>query len=420
MRIAVGTIAWRPLAAVTLAAMLFTALQGLTYPLLSLLLHERGLAEGSIGINAAMMPLGMIVAAPIAHPLIERIGPFAVLVASLLIASVSLLAIGALENALAWMPLRLVTGASLAWVFIVCDTWVNQLTHEQVRGRVLGLYSMATSTGFAMGPALLGCLGTRGFTPFLAGTCCGVAAVVPLFLNRRALPGRGPVPAQDATPPHATAPTQAPAHTVTPPAVTLSDTAVSLWGFARAAPLLIAGAAATALADQVALSLLPIFCLRNGMSLRDANIGLIGMIAGSTIMQYPIGWLADRCSMRTLFVGSALASAAAALLMPFGVRVPALFWLISFALGGTYYGIFTLVLVMLGRRFSGASLVAGNAAFAATWGIGGLIGTPLAGGAMQHFGPMGFTGTLALVFLLLALGVFVTRFRARAGAAGSI
>jgi predicted MFS family arabinose efflux permease len=188
----------------------------------------------------------------------------------------------------------------------------------------------------------------------------------------------------------------------------------------RAAPLLIAGAAATALADQVALSLLPIFCLRNGMSLRDANIGLIAMIAGSTIMQYPIGWLADRYSMRTLFVGSALASAVAALLMPLGVRVPALFWLISFALGAAYYGIFTLVLVMLGRRFSGAALVAGNAAFAATWGVGGLIGTPLAGGAMQHFGPMGFPGTLALVFLLLALGVLVTRFRARAGAARSI
>jgi MFS family permease len=394
MRIAVGAIAWRPLAAVTLAAMLFTALQGLTYPLLSLLLHERGLAEGSIGINAAMMPLGMIVAAPLAHPLIERVGPFAVLVASLLIASFSLLAIGALENALAWMPLRLVTGASLAWVFIVCDTWVNQLADEQVRGRVLGFYSMATSTGFAMGPALLACLGTRGFTSFLAGTCCGVAAVVPLFLNRRALPGRAPAPAQDA--------------------------AVSLWSFMRAAPLLIAGAAATALADQVALSLLPIFCLRNGMSLRDANIGLIAMIAGSTIMQYPIGWLADRYSMRTLFVGSALASAVAALLMPLGVRVPALFWLISFALGAAYYGIFTLVLVMLGRRFSGAALVAGNAAFAATWGVGGLIGTPLAGGAMQHFGPMGFPGTLALVFLLLALGVLVTRFRARAGAARSI
>ncbi|HLW24812.1 MAG TPA: MFS transporter [Steroidobacteraceae bacterium] len=377
--------------------MLFTALQGLTYPLLSLLLHARGVPEGWIGINAAMMPLGMVAAAPLAHPLVARLGPLTLLLASILTAVASLLAIGALDNATAWMPLRFVTGACLAWVFIVCDTWVNELAAERVRGRVLGLYSMSTSAGFALGPLLLAAIGTRGWMPFAAGATCGLAAVLPLWLNRRALPGR-PV---------------ASAHVSTAQAI--ED--ASLWRFVRAAPLLIAGAAATALADQVALSLLPIFCVRNGLSVREGSVALVSMIAGSTLMQYPMGWLADRAPVRAIFMGGALATALSALAMPLAVRTPELFWAVSFAWGGTYYGIFTLVLVMLGRRFSGAALVSGNAAFAATWGIGGLIGTPLAGGAMQRFGPNGFPASLAAVFLALALGVALTRERAPPGRA---
>jgi hypothetical protein len=43
--------------------------------------------------------------------------------------------------------------------------------------------------------------------------------------------------------------------------------------------------------------------------------------------------------------------------------------------------------VRLGERFTGAALIAGNPAFAAMWG--GLMGTPLIGGAMQLWGPIG-------------------------------
>jgi len=48
---------------------------------------------------------------------------------------------------------------------------------------------------------------------------------------------------------------------------------------------------------------------------------------------------------------------------------------VIFAWGGIYYAIYSLALIKLGGEYSGADLVAGNAACSAMWGIGGIVGT---------------------------------------------
>jgi MFS family permease len=387
--------AWRPLLAVTLAATLFTALQGLTYPLLALLLDRRGVPEGMIGLNAAMMPVGMVLAAPLATRLLRRVGALPVLIASLVGAVLTVLALGLLVDPFLWMPLRLGTGVCLALVFIVADTWVNELAPERLRGRILGLYSMLTSVGFGLGPLLLAAVGTRGFAPFAVGALLGSAALVPLWWTRRELPGAtGAASAADDAQPRS------------------AGRRPTLFSFIRAAPLLVAGVGATALADQVALSLLPIFCLRHGWSVPESTLALAAMVAGGTVFQYPTGWLADRFPVRRLYLLYALIATASSLAMPLAAARRPLLGMLAFLWGGTYYAAFTLALVLLGRRFRGTALVAGNAVFAATWGIGGLLGTPLTGAIMQRFGPDGFPLTVAFVFCALGLATLLLDGRA--------
>jgi len=151
------------------------------------------------------------------------------------------------------------------------------------------------------------------------------------------------------------------------------------------------------------MSMLPIFTLRSGMDVTGSNVTLIVMVAGSIGLQYPVGWLADRVPRRVLYLGCALATAAGAALMPIAVHAPLFFWLVIFIWGGAYYAIYTLSLVQLSERFRGAALVTGNAAFAAMWGAGGLVGTPTIGAAMQFWGPSGLSIVLASLFVLLAI-----------------
>jgi hypothetical protein len=74
--------------------------------------------------------------------------------------------------------------------------------------------------------------------------------------------------------------------------------------------------------------------------------------------------------------------------------------------GALSYGIYTVALVELGERFSGSMLVAGNAAFALMWGIGGMAGPPATGAFMDLIGVQGLPITFGLLcFGLAAVGL---------------
>jgi MFS family permease len=371
-------VAWTPLLAVAASATIFTTTQGLTYPLLALRLDHMAVSTWFIGINAAMTPAGMIVAAAAVPSLIPRVGSYALMMTSLLGAMLALLAIGANSPPLLWFPLRFAIGVFLATIFVATDTWVNQLASEASRGRILGFYSALLSIGFAAGPAALAVLGPFGRSAFIACAACPLVASLPLFLVRHQLP---PSP---------------------------YGPAVSLRAFARSAPLLLLCVIAVALTEQGAMSLLPIYALRQRMSLTESSLTLVVMIAGSIMLQYPIGSLADRLARPLATAMCAAAAALAAALLPWGVQIPGLFWVLIFVWGGAYYGIYTLSLVRLGECYSGGLLVAGSAAFGAMWGIGGVIGPPLIGGAMNILGPAGLPLAIAAVYAAIAVGVGIS------------
>ena len=105
-----------------------------------------------------------------------------------------------------------------------------------------------------------------------------------------------------------------------------------------------------------------------------------------------------------MMVACALTSAICALLAAALIEGP-LVWPVLMVMGGVGYGIYTMALVELGNRFRGSTLVAGNAAFAMMWGMGGIVGAPTAGTLMTHVGPFGLPGTIATFSLLLSIFV---------------
>ena len=74
-------------------------------------------------------------------------------------------------------------------------------------------------------------------------------------------------------------------------------------------------------------------------------------------------------------------------------------------------GIYTVSLIQLGERFSGQALIAGNAAFALVWGIGGIVGSPATGLAMQLIGHQGLPSSLGLLCFVLAMFLVAERRR---------
>ena len=81
-------------------------------------------------------------------------------------------------------------------------------------------------------------------------------------------------------------------------------------------------------------------------------------------------------------------------------------WPMVLILFASAAGVYVVSLAAMGDIFKGADLVAGSAAVAAMWGVGGLLGPPLAGAAIDAFGIDAMPYTLAIIYTALLLALF--------------
>ena len=362
---------WGLLMGVIAAISIFAIVFGLSYPLLSLVLERQGHSPSAIGINAAMLPLGLVVASFLIPHAARIVGTHRLAVGSALMTGALFLAYGLWPNIWAWFPLRFFMGMATSTLFVLSEMWINSLANDHNRGRVMGLFTTVLSGGFALGPFLLVQVGSQGLAPFLVGGCiCVLGALVLLPLGSR-LP-QFPITRE-----------------------------ASVRSFMPLAPILILAVGILAFFDQAALALLPVYGLALGHSEQAAALWLAALGAGNIFFQIPLGWVADRIGRRKVMGGCALATVALCLVLPYAVDAGAIVWPVVLCLGAAGFGVYTMALTELGDRFTGELLLAGNAAFALMWGVGGLFGGPLGGGAMDVFGPHGLPAVMALAYAVL-------------------
>jgi MFS family permease len=350
---------------------------GLTFPLMSFLLDERGVPAWIIGLNAAMSPLGIIVAGPFIPAVTRKLGAHRLAQITILGTAFTLLAFRAFPSLAAWFVLRFVFGAIAGTLYTLSEAWIVHFAEGPKRGRMTGLYTSAVAITFSAGPLMMPYMNLHGWMPWLAGAAMVCAAGVPLMFVKL-----GDDFAEDAK--------------------------QGFFEFVKRAPLLLFAVSTLTIFDSVMLAFFIIYGLRSGLDLMTASWALGISIAGSALLQYPIGMLADRwrrTSVMTLAAGIVIAMAAA---LPMATQ-SYLIWPVAFLMGVGAYAISTAALAILGDEFKGAELISGAAAFAATWGIGGIIGPPIAGAALDNFGvnalPMFFIVLYAsLVVLLFASG----------------
>jgi len=356
---------------------IFCLTLGLSYPLLALILERMGTSTWLIGLNAAMTPLGIVVSSPLIPWLARRFGAWFMCVASLCLAAILLVLLAVFRDVTIWFLLRFLLGIANNVIFITSETWINQLAQPDIRGRIIGFYTTIAAGGFAMGPLAIAVIGTHGWLPFFVGIA-GILLALPIIVK-----ARDHLPEFDGT------------------------QKVSVFSFFFLAPLLLLVVAAAALFDQVVMSLLPIYSLRHGIAESTGSFMLTVLIIGNVMLQVPIGWLADRFSRRYLLSCLAFGTVAGCILLVWLIAGSALIWPMLFFWGAIAFGTYTIAIIDLGARFSGALLLAGNSAFGLMWGISGVLGPSVTGIIMDLMGPEGLPLTLGILFGALGVATLV-------------
>lgn len=326
---------------------------GVSMPLVSLRLEAWGYGSFAIGVMAAMPAIGVLMGASIASRLAARLGTPGLMRLCLWAGALSMGLLALLPNYWIWLVLRLSLGVILTMVFILGESWINQIVIEQWRGRLVALYGSGYALSQLSGPLLLGVIGTEHDYGFWIAV--GLLALAPLVLL-----GRSGAPATEA------------GH------VTFTD----LFGFCRGLPAIAWAIALFAGFEAMILTLLPVYCLRQGFGPEVALMMVSTVVVGDALLQLPIGALADRVSRRGLFMGCALMLLASSLAIP--LLIHTLFiWPVWVLFGASAGGLFTLSLILIGERFRDDALVRANAHVAQLWGVGCLLGPLLSGAGSQ-------------------------------------
>jgi MFS family permease len=341
---------------------------GLTYQLLPLILHAQGVPAWLIGVNAAMGPLGLLMAGPFLPNMIHKFGAKRLVYTAILTIILVLFGFALRLPFFLWFPLRFCLGIAIGMLFTVSEVWIINASTENNRGLVMGLYTSALSISFAVGPLIVPYTGINGWLPWGLAMVCVTCSFVPLMVVN--------VSGDSTEKPH---------------------------GFIEAfrrAPILYAAIATAAIFDNILISFFTIYGMGRGLSLSNASEILGLAIVSGSLMFFLLGMLGDRFGRNrvvVICVGLTILNAA---LLTVLITTP-------FALAHTIllitaaFGIYVLSLAIVGDVFKGPDVVAGSAGVAAMWGFGGLIGPPAAGAAIDAFGFNAMPVTIMVLYAIL-------------------
>ncbi len=348
---------------------------GIGYPLTTVTLENWGESKWVIGLAGAAPAIGILLAMPALPLVVRRAGTVPAMVVGAVLAGACFLLLGLATNAVAWIATRVAMSAALAAPWLAGETWINMVAREQVRGRVIAAYAIAFFSGFACGPLVLSVIGTSGLAPFAVGAFGTAVAAIPILAARHLAPDLG------------------------------ADRFVSPLRATRLAPIAMVCAFMSGFAETGFISLIVSLGLAAGLDGERALLLLSILTAGGIVLQFPLGWLADRTSR----IGVALALSAAfivlVLTLPGALPRAGVAEALAFVLGGVILGFYSVGLAIVGEEVARGDLASANAAFIVLYQVGSITGPVISGVAMTQAPIEGFVATVVVLMALSALAM---------------
>lgn len=353
---------------------------------LGLLMVGNGLLGVVIGVRAEFESFGtattgLIMAAYFAGFLggtqatpwvMARVGHIRVFAGLTSVVAASALLHGLAVAAIPWMALRLVFGFAMAGLYVVVESWLNELVSNDGRGRVMAVYMLVSVGGLGLGQLLVGVASPLLDTLFVLAGIVMVLAIVPVSLSINAAP-----PFE--LPPHARY--------------------GELW---HTAPLGVITAVGSGLANGAIIAMAGVFGAQAGYSTARIGVFVAAAALGSMALQWPVGHLSDLIGRRRTILLATVASLAAGIVaVTLPVDNP---WLIAVMalLGGFSYPLYSLALSHVVDVLAPGEAVTGSVAVVFLYGVGAIAGPIGASLAMGALGPDGFFWAVATVHASIA------------------
>jgi MFS family permease len=357
--------AW-PLLVSILLLMTGSGLQG---TLLGVRAEQAAFDSTVTGLVLGLYYLGYVAGSAWVPSLIRSVGHIRVFSALASIASAAVVVHGVWVSPAPWVVLRFMTGVCIAGLFVVSESWLNDVSTGATRATLLAVYNTVVTAGLAVGSLLLNVGDTAGVVLFVVGSVLLSVAAVPVTLA----PHQAPIPE--------------------------TSHAVSMREVIRAAPLGMAGATMSGLGTGAALGFGAVYATRAGFGVSGASQFVATVLVGAVVGQIPLGRWSDRTDRRIVMGAAAVLVVAGAVVGIAATNTGSFTGSLVAAtlIGAGAFSLYGLSFAHMADYIEPTAMVSAGASLITANGLGAASGPFLASVFISSFGPEG-------LFQLLVVG----------------
>ena len=336
--------------------------------------------------------VGYFLGAKYITTIISRVGHIRSFAAFASFASVAILAHSIIINPVTWFLFRVITGLSMASIYTIAESWLNDRSSNKNRGSVLSIYMIILYGSMGFGMFFLNFSAPENFEPFILISLLMSVALIPILMTKR----------------------KAPSFKRIQP--------MKLKELYEASPLGMVSALLYGLIQSALFSLLAVYATSMNFTILEISIATFLLAISGAISQWPIGKLSDIFDRRRVIVYSTFAAgifaifaiiASGQMYLPDGLSTPKTwFYIFLILFSFTSLPMFAIILAHTNDYITKEKFVVAGAGLQFVFGMGAMTGPLLCSIFMNIVGLNGFWIFLAIFhFLIGVFGIYRMRVR---------
>ncbi len=342
--------------------------------LIGVKLKEYGVDDIVIGLINSMFFAGAILSSITSSKIIPNLGHIRSFGAFAALLVLAFLSHSIYFNEILWGIMRFVSGFAFYSLIIIIESWINEKSSKEDRGKILAIYSIIFYLSIAIGQALLNIDESLRDSLFEIGSISVLASLIFVAMTR-----------------------------VKEPTLTPNDR-YSFPKLITIAPLALMGSLVGGFLVGGFFSMMPIYITNISDSKEMLSVFMSLAIIGGLLTQWPVGYFSDRFGRRnTIFLVGAYIAIISTLFIILPQNTTTLY-ILSMLLGG---GIFLIYPLSLARandvidEYTNVIEISRSLLFA--YGIGSFLSPIIIGISSSFIGPLSIFGFFAIASAFIAL-----------------
>lgn len=330
---------------------LLTASNGLQGTLLGLRANAEGFPIEMIGFIMAVYFGGYLFASHYVPLLISSVGHIRVFAALASMASGGVLLYDVFPNPYLWLLLRMCTGFCFCGLFIIAESWLNQISSKKQRGTIFSAYIAIVNGGLFFGQFLINLAPVTSAHLFILVSFMISLALAPITLTNK------------------------PAPRYKKPQI------VKFIDMLKKYPLPMAGVFASGICSSSIIGLGPVYADMQGLDKGQISVFMAVFVLGNAVLPLIMGALSDRLDrIKVIHLIAFIGMISAAAIAQFDH-----YFALVFILGGMIASLYSVSITYLHDQIKKAQIVSASRALIMFNGIGAMSGPIITGYFLSHF-----------------------------------